>query len=217
MKKRGITRFTKGWLKPVQIQLAVSPCLLPPQVVLLSGSGVVQGIDLAKNEFSKKWKISFKLLEVAYFSVAVLLIAGTNGKVGKQSTKNSWVIQHPAICLESAVVIPCLLLNRDFLRVVDRVSFWMMVKQQKSMGKQWNVFFLASIDEFCRNVAEVLWRVKCERCSARKDQSRNSQPRDANSDILFYFGSAETVLTHFSNLPSKRGVNGKVAAQTAVR
>lgn len=49
-----------------------------------------------------------------------------------------------------------------------------------------------------------------EWCFACKDQGRNSQPKDANSDILFSFGRAETIPMHFSNLLSKRGVAGSL-------
>lgn len=56
----------------------------------------------------------------------------------------------------------------------------------------------------------VSWRMRYKLCSACPDQSRNSQLRDANSDILFYFGRAETTLAHFSNLPSKHGVMGSL-------
>lgn len=78
---------------------------------------MVQGIDLAKNEFSKKLKINFKLLEVAYFPIAMLLIAGTNEKVGRQSTKTEY-LGDSASCdvlkvkLDTAIVTPCLLLDK---------------------------------------------------------------------------------------------------------
>lgn len=62
---------------------------------------------------------------MAYFPLAVLLIAGTNEKVRRQSTKMEY-LGDPASCsvlkvrLDTATVIPCLLLGRGFLRVVDR-------------------------------------------------------------------------------------------------
>lgn len=121
---------------------------------------MVQGIDLAKNELSKKQKIHFKLLEVAYFPVPVL-IAGTNEKVGRQSTKTEYP-DDSASCnmlkvrLDTAIVIPRLLLDRGFSRIAD--SFFLNNgKEAELYGEaELNVFILASIDEFYRNVMRVL-------------------------------------------------------------
>ena len=62
---------------------------------------------------------------MAYFPVAVLLIAGTNEKVERQSTKTKYLSDSAScnmlkIRLDTAILISCLLLDRDFLRVLDR-------------------------------------------------------------------------------------------------
>lgn len=75
--------------------------------------------------------------------------------------QNIWVIQHPAsmlkVKLDAAIVILRLLLDRDFSRVVDGEFPSDDGKEAELHGEEeLNVFILASINEFCRSVTEVL-------------------------------------------------------------